>query len=327
VRTIRLGTRGSKLALIQANHVKDKLVAAHGDDSSVELVIIKTSGDWQPEHGEVSLSEAKGGKGQFIKEIEKALQADEIDCGVHSLKDVPAYLPEGFVLSHILERENPFDALICADGNVSSLNDLPQESVIGTSSKRRAMFALAKRPDCRVEVLRGNVDTRLVKLKDGKADATFLAMAGLSRMDLLQHVSQELPADDMLPCAGQGAIGLEIREDDNALSAFLDPLMNEESYLRCVAERQVLKMINASCHTPIGVYAEYNGNHQMILRSAIGYETGKELLYSAQEAFVKDEQAAIQLGTELAEALMAQVPQEMQDALGVGLVEGDLANH
>lgn len=320
MKTLRLGTRGSKLALIQAHHVKDMLLKAH-DDIAVDIVEIKTSGDWKPEHGEVSLEQAEGGKGQFIKEIEKALDADLIDFGVHSLKDVPADLPERFSLSHILERENPFDALISADKSVKALSDLPKGAVIGTSSKRRAMFALSKRPDCRVEILRGNVDTRLKKLADGQVDATFLAMAGLVRMGLMQHVNAQLSAEDMVPCACQGAIGLEIRADDAEISAYLDALSHEETTLRCMAERQALYAMQASCHTPIGVFAEFGENHQLSLRIVLGYEDAKQMTETQMSATVATQEDAVLLGQKCAEDLMHKTPQSMQDDLGVRLVD------
>lgn len=318
---IRLGTRGSKLALIQANHVKDLLEKAHAD-IDVELVIITTSGDWKPEHGEKALSQSAGGKGLFIKEIERALQDNKIDAGVHSLKDVPAELPEGFKLSQILERENPLDALISTGHKYKSLEDLPSGAVIGTSSMRRGMFALAQRPDCKVEVLRGNVDTRLQKLADGQVDATFLAIAGLNRMGLQEHISGVLEADIMIPCAGQGAVGLEIRADDSVTEKLLQPLNHQETALRCIAERSVCFALNASCHTPLGVFAHRLKDKPeiMVLSAALGVETGKLLFKASEQALVNTADEAAYLGRVVAESLLQDTPIDVQNRIGVSAV-------
>jgi hydroxymethylbilane synthase len=315
---VRLGTRGSKLALIQANHVKS-LLEEHHKDIDVELVIITTSGDWKPEHGEKALSQTAGGKGLFIKEIERALLNNEIDAGVHSLKDVPAELPEGFKLSQILEREDPMDALISKDHQYKTLDDLPAGAVIGTSSMRRSMFALSKRPDCRVEVLRGNVDTRLQKLAAGQVDATFLAVAGLKRMGLQEHISGTLSAESMLPCAGQGAVALEIREDDHELDRLLAPLNHEETALRCKAERAVCRALNASCHTPLGVFAHRLVGHPeiMMLNAALGIETGRLMFKAFEQAHVTNVEEAEYLGHLVAESLSHDTPADVQSRIGV----------
>lgn len=318
---VRLGTRGSKLALIQANHVKNLIEQAH-EDAQIELVVITTSGDWKPEHGEKALSESAGGKGLFIKEIERALLADEIDVGVHSVKDVPAQLPSGFKMSHVLERENPLDALISSEHKYQSLEELPAGAVIGTSSMRRSMFALAKRPDCKVEVLRGNVDTRLRKLAAGQVDATFLAVAGLNRMGFETYISGVLEADVMLPCAGQGAVGLEIRENDLDLERYLQPLNHRETQLRCMAEREVCFALNASCHTPLGVFAHRLEEHGdiMVLSAALGVETGKIVFKSSEQGCVTNADEAIYLGRKVAETLLQDTPRDVQQRIGVSAV-------
>lgn len=318
MKTLKLGTRGSKLALIQAGHVKGALESLH-EDIHVEIVIIKTSGDWSPAQGEVALSEAQGGKGQFIKEIERALASGEIDCGVHSLKDVPAILPDGFMVSHILRREDPRDVLLCRDAQVKTISDLPKGAVIGTSSKRRSMFALAARPDCKTTILRGNVDTRMEKLRNGQVDATFLAAAGLSRMGLLEAATGIIPVDDMIPCAGQGAICLEIRQNDQETQVLLDPVHDEETALCCIAERAVLAATNASCHTPIGVYAQWREDNHIYLRATIGMEDGSQIFAAEDTMHITTEDEAMALGLRLAEDLMQKTPLDVQGVLGVGL--------
>ncbi|SVD49031.1 uncharacterized protein METZ01_LOCUS401885, partial [marine metagenome] len=205
---LRIATRGSKLALWQAEHVRDRLLQQH-PGLRVELVVLKTKGDLILDR---PLAEA-GGKGLFVKELESALLENQADLAVHSLKDVPALLPDGLELSTILSRENPHDAIVFREKNMK-LEDLPPGSMIGTSSLRRAAQLKNIRPDLKVTSLRGNVPTRLQKLDSGKVDAAVLAVAGLRRLELEHRIDQELLPEQMLPAIGQGVLAIEIRKDD-----------------------------------------------------------------------------------------------------------------
>ncbi len=313
--TIKLGTRGSKLALIQTKMVEDAIKAAN-PSVTVEQVIILTSGDWKPQDGEKSLSSAAGGKGQFIKEIELALQDGRIDCGVHSLKDVPTDLPHGMDLSHVLEREDPRDALITR-GAATSLADLPHSARLGTSSKRRQFMALHTRPDLSAQILRGNVDTRLAKLADGMVDATFLAVAGLKRMGLEAHISHIMSVEEMLPAAGQGVIGLEIRADDAKTRAVLAPLDHTPTHLAVLAERAMLRVLGASCHTPVGAYAMWTDGGILRLRGAIGMEDGSACYTTDLSDTVATRDQAEALGHRAGRDLMSKAPNDVLRILGI----------
>ena len=228
--------------------------AAHGlAPEQCELVIIKTTGDRITDR---PLIEA-GGKGLFTKELEEALFAGDIDLAVHSMKDMPAILPQGLAISAILEREDPRDAFVSL--KYASLDALPAGAVIGTSSPRRQAQVLRARPDLRVVGFRGNVETRLRKLEEGVADATFLACAGLNRLGLSQHITAAMPTDVMLPAVAQGAIGIEIRADDDATAQLIAPLNDAATALCVTAERAYLAQLEGSCRTPIAGYAELNG--------------------------------------------------------------------
>ncbi|OIR00789.1 porphobilinogen deaminase [mine drainage metagenome] len=254
--SLRIGTRGSPLALAQAYEVQARLRAAHPDlaaDGAIEIVVIKTTGDMVLDR---TLSEI-GGKGLFTKEIDEAQLDGRIDIAVHSMKDVPTVLPPGLVLPCILEREDTRDAFICL--KAKSLADLPAGSVVGTASLRRGAQILFRRPDLRVEPLRGNVQTRLKKLEEGVVDATLLAMAGLRRLNMADRVASEIPPEEMLPAVAQGAIGITARRDDTATLARLAPLDHAASHIRVLAERAFLAVLDGSCRTPIGGLAELAG--------------------------------------------------------------------
>jgi len=241
-RTFRLGTRGSKLALVQANMVRDRLIAA---GAACEIVILKTSGDRIQDK---SLADA-GGKGLFVKELEDALLKDEIDLAVHSMKDVPTALPPGLSLSAFLEREDPSEAFLSNKGK--SLADLPKGARLGTSSVRRHAQAARARPDLDIVLLRGNVDTRLRKLDDGEMDAIFLALAGLKRLGLASRATQVLDPNDWLPSLGQGVVGIEIRETDTHAREITGALNHVPSELALTCERAFQSALDGSCRTPI----------------------------------------------------------------------------
>lgn len=261
--TLRIGTRGSPLALAQANDVRARLIKAHGlADDAVTIRVIKTSGDIIQDR---PLSEV-GGKGLFTKEIEEALLAEEIDLAVHSMKDVPTLLPDGLFISTILKREDVRDAFISL--KYQSLADMPAGAVVGTSSLRRQAQVRRARPDLTVIDFRGNVETRLRKIADGVADATFLAMAGLNRLGLSDRATAAIETAVMLPAVAQGAVGIEIRERDSATAAALAPLNHLETSICVTAERAFLAKLEGSCRTPIAGLAELSGS-TLSLRGSI----------------------------------------------------------
>ncbi len=256
-----IGTRGSALAMWQAETVASKIAnigQTIDHDIDVEIKVIKTSGDWKPCQGEVKLDAAKGGKALFAKEIEEALLAEAIDVAIHSMKDLESVLPKGLMVPFMLPRSDARDAFLSHDKRVVHPKDLPQGAVVGTASVRRQAFLLKQRPDVRVVTIRGNVDTRLRKLKAGQVDATFLAIAGLERLGLEHEASSILPVDEMLPPVGQGAIGLQLREGDLNRLSWLSQISCNKTYICVEAERAVIQSLGGGCHTPVGVYATIN---------------------------------------------------------------------
>lgn len=245
--TLRIGTRGSPLALAQAHEVRARLMAAHGlPESAFEIVVIKTAGDRILDR---PLAEV-GGKGLFTKEIEDALLANEIDLAVHSMKDMQTELAEGLVIGATLPREDVRDAFISLQ--YGSLAELPKGAVVGTSSLRRQAQVKRLRPDLEVVGFRGNVQTRLKKLQDGVATATFLACAGLNRLGLADRIARAVPVEEMLPAVAQAAIGIEIRAGDANTTALVAPLDDADTGVCVAAERAFLKRLEGSCRTPIG---------------------------------------------------------------------------
>ncbi len=283
--TLRIGTRGSPLALWQATETKRLLTTAF-PGVAVEIRIYKTTGDRIQDR---NLSEA-GGKGLFTKEIEDALLAHEIDLAVHSMKDVPTYLPEGLGIVAILEREDPRDALIARE-SAKTLATLPQGCVVGTSSLRRAAQLRAKRPDIRIVEFRGNVDTRLEKLKNGVADATFLALAGLKRLGKASVVSAILEPTEMLPAVAQGAIGIECRLDDTRTRNALAAIDHADTHIAVRAERGLLERLDGSCRTPIGALAVLDGKGGLRLDGLVVRPDGTGLLTTFREGSVADAEA------------------------------------
>lgn len=271
---VRIGTRGSPLALAQAEMVRSALAQAHADlahAGAIEIVIIKTTGDQIQDR---ALSEI-GGKGLFTKEIEEALLADRIDLAVHSMKDVPTHLPPGLEIACLLEREDPRDVLISRSG--SSIATLPQGAVIGSASLRRQAQLLALRPDLKVVTLRGNVGTRLNKLANGDADATLLALAGLKRLGKAEVATAILDMTEMLPAVAQGAIGIEIRAADRRMHTLLRPLHHEATEAAVTAERACLAELEGSCRTPIAAHAWVTADGQLHLRALIAKPDGSRV--------------------------------------------------
>lgn len=251
---LKIGTRGSALALAQAHETRARLMAAHGfGEDRFEIVVISTSGDQILDR---PLSEA-GGKGLFTKEIEEALLDGRIDLAVHSSKDMPTQLPEGLVLSAFLEREDPRDAFIGRD--VSRFADLRQGAIVGSSSLRRQALIGRLRPDITVVMFRGNVQTRLRKLADGEVDATFLACAGLRRLGLQDKISEALDLEAFPPAPGQGAICIETRQGDTATIGLLAPLNHAPTERALTCERAFLSSLDGSCRTPLAGHAALDG--------------------------------------------------------------------
>jgi hydroxymethylbilane synthase len=247
---LRIGTRGSPLALYQANETKQRLMAAHGlDGAEIEIVVITTTGDRVRDR---PLAEI-GGKGLFTKEIEEALLSDAIQIAVHSMKDMPARLPAGLEIGAILSRADARDALLSPVAG--SIRDLPHGAVVGSSSVRRAAQLKRLRPDISTVQFRGNVEPRLRKLSEGVAQATFLAAAGLKRLGLEDKITALVPVEDMLPAVAQGAIGVEMRSDDEGTRVLLAAIDDEPSAIGVACERAFLAALDGSCRTPLAGYA------------------------------------------------------------------------
>lgn len=303
---LKIGTRGSPLALRQTEMVEHALKKAH-PALETERVVIRTSGDWKPEDGETRLSEAQGGKGLFAREIERALLAGAIDCAVHSMKDMPSFLPDGLALDHTLARADVRDAFISF--KYLSLDDLPKGAKVGSSSLRRQSFILSKRPDLDVAPIRGNVHTRLDKLRDGQFDAIFLAMAGLVRLGIEGDFIH--PVEDMVPACGQGIVAIETRSNDAQTRMLLDGIHHPETGLAGYIERAALQVLDGSCHTPIGAYARPDDAGRMKFDLIVGSGDGKRIFadHAAQSVATKEEAEAF--GRTLALRLKPRVPADI----------------
>lgn len=292
---MRIGTRGSPLALAQARETRRRLMDMHSlPEDAFEIVVIKTSGDRIQDK---PLREV-GGKGLFTKEIEEAMLEQRIDIAVHSMKDMPVDQPEGLLLDCFLPREDPRDAFLSA--KVENLADLPARSKVGTSSLRRRAQVLYKRPDLEVVEFRGNVQTRLRKLDEGIADCTFLAMAGLNRLDMESAANSPVALSDMLPAVGQGVIGIERRADAAAVKDLLSPIHDFTTGYRLDAERAFLRKLDGSCNMPIAGHAEISGD-VMRLRGEILRPDGSECLAHEISGAIDD---AAELGISLATTLL-----------------------
>jgi hydroxymethylbilane synthase len=270
-RVLRIGTRGSPLALVQARLVSDRLKAAQPFLPEAEIVVIRTTGDRIQDR---KLDEI-GGKGLFTKEIEEALLEGAIDLAVHSMKDMATVLPPGLVVGAMLPREDPRDAWFSP--HAANIAGLPKAARVGTSSLRRQAQILAQRPDLIVTTLRGNVGTRLAKLAAGEAEATVLALAGLKRLGLADKATSILSTEAMLPAVGQGAIGIEIRADDEAMTALLAAIDDRATSTAVAAERACLAVLDGSCRTPIAALAEHEPGGVLRLRSLIALPDGSAL--------------------------------------------------
>lgn len=297
-----IATRGSALALWQANHVKDRL-AAIAPELAIELLIIKTSGDLIQD---IPLSQV-GGKGLFVKEIEQALLDGSADLAVHSMKDVPPELAEGLAIAAVSKRETPWDAL-CARAPIT-VDTLPHGAKVGTSSMRRQCQLLARRPDLKIEMLRGNVPTRIKKLDDGMYDAVILAAAGLTRLGMADRITQELPLELSIPAVAQGVMGIETRTGDVMVRQLSTRAIHDERAQAAVtAERTFLAKMGGSCTTPLAAHTIDRADGGIRLVGMCGLPDGTKILRAEYGGPI--EQAQL-LGEKLADDLIAQGANEI----------------
>lgn len=304
---LRIGTRTSPLALIQAQITRDALFLGNPEMENfckIEIVPMSTSGDWIPGSRDQSFLEIGGNKGLFTKELEEALYKGTIDFAVHSMKDVSIFVPEGLEFAAVLERANPRDAFLSPIAPV--LEDLPEGARVGTSSLRRMAQTLAKRPDLKVVPLRGNVDTRLRKLAEGEAEATILAVAGLQRLGVMDRAASIMDTNTMLPAAAQGALGVEIRSNDDDARKLLAPI-NSAQTLACVtAERALLKVLDGSCRTPIAALAQFTKEGRIELEALTAKRDGSEIVRMKKEGAAENsEMIGKELGEEIKNRLSA----------------------
>jgi len=304
---LRIGSRGSQLALWQANHIS-ALLRARGHE--VEIEIIHTTGD-KITDVPLAMVGTKGGlgKGMFTKEIEEALAAGRVDLAVHSLKDLPTELSPGFEIAAITEREDPRDAF--CSRHYSTIEDLPQKARVGTSSLRRQAQLKAIRPDLDIHPLRGNVDTRLRKLEQGEYDAVILAAAGLKRLGKTELIKQIIPAEIMCPAAGQGALGIEIRKGDTATRRHIEFLDNPAAHAATTCERALLNRLGGGCQVPIGAFAEIR-NGSLHLESIVADPDGSKVLRDSRHGKLED---AEKLGNEAGAALLARGGDQILEAV------------
>ena len=274
VPSFRIGTRGSPLALAQAYETRDNLIEAFpelGADGAIEIVVIKTTGDKVQDRALMEV----GGKGLFTKEIDDAMLDGDIDIAVHSMKDVPTYLPDGIHLPCMLERRDVRDVFISL--KAKSLWDLPEGAVVGSASLRRQAQIKARRPDLEVVTFRGTVQTRLKKLEAGDVDGTLLAAAGLKRLGMEEHITEALDAEEFIPAVGQGAIGITCMENDARANELLAAINHEKTVVRVTAERAFLAVLDGSCRTPIAAHAWYDGNATLRFHGLVAKPDGREV--------------------------------------------------
>ncbi len=306
--TLRIATRKSPLALWQAEEVA-RLLKKYHPDLEVELLTMSTQGD---KILDTPLAKI-GGKGLFVKELEVGMLEGQADIAVHSMKDVPMAFPDGLHLAVVLEREDPRDAFV--SNKFKSLSELPQNAKVGTCSLRRQTQLKEARPDFEILDLRGNVNTRLAKLDQGDYDAIILASAGLKRLGFEERITDIISTEQSLPAIGQGAIGIECRQDDERVNALLAPLNHTETALRLKAERAQNTRLNGGCQIPIGGFAELDGDN-IRLRGLIGYPDGSKIFRAEQQGKHGDAEA---IGIAVAEDLLSQGGDKVLQTLGISL--------
>ncbi len=292
---IIIGSRGSKLALIYAQNVKNKLLNISKDfnDEQIEIKKITTQGD---KFLDQRLSDL-GGKGLFSKNIEKELLSKKIDIAVHALKDMPSEETKGLKTNVFLERNDPREILITK--NKKKLNELKSDSLIGTSSYRREFQIKKKRPDLKCKLIRGNVDTRIKKLENGEYDAIILSYAGIKSLNLQKEITEIFPVDEIVPSAGQGIISLQCRENDDVIISLIEKINHRDTYLRACAERNVLKVLEGDCETAVGVHAIIEGD-QITLEAELFSLDGTKRFYEKKTSNINNSE---KLGTEIGQIL------------------------
>jgi len=301
IKPLRIGTRGSPLALAQAYETRRRLIENFPEleeDGAIEICVMKTQGDMILDKSLMEL----GGKGLFTKELDTALLGNEVDICVHSMKDVPTWLPEGTVLPCNLPREDTNDAFITANGEIKKIADLPDNSVIGTASLRRQAQILAQNPTLKCVNFRGNVQTRLRKLDDGVVDATLLAIAGLKRMEMQDCATAVLDWDEMLPAVAQGAIGIQCRSDDERSLKYINALNHMDTHVCVNCERAFLEALDGNCKTPIAGQARIVDG-QILFRGLIAMPDGSLKYETEKSGAIED---AVKIGREAGEELKAQ---------------------
>jgi len=301
---VRIATRKSPLALWQAEHISQRLKELHSD-VDVELVTMVTQGD---KILDTPLAKV-GGKGLFVKELEQGMLRGDADIAVHSMKDVPVEFPDGLKLAVICEREDPRDAFV--SNTYSSLEDLPQGAIVGTSSMRRQCQLRESRPDLVIKDLRGNVNTRLKKLDEGQYAAIILASAGLKRLEFDSRITAILEPEQSLPAIGQGAIGIECRENDMEILDLIKPLEHEITRICVSAERAMNLRLEGGCQVPIAGFAQIEGD-SLTLRGLVGQPDGSEMIRGEEKGSVSE---AEQLGTKLANDLLSRGAKEILQAV------------
>lgn len=301
---LKIATRKSPLAMWQAEHVAAELARLHAD-LAVEIVGMTTRGD---KILDAPLAKV-GGKGLFVKELEQGMLEGTADIAVHSMKDVPVDFPEGLHLAVILDREDPLDAFV--SNRFAGLDELPEGACVGTSSLRRQCQLIARRPDLRIQPLRGNVNTRLRKLDEGEYDAIILAAAGLKRLGFGERIRASISSDDSLPAIGQGAIGIECRIDDPRVHALIEPLHDKATAERVLAERAMNARLEGGCQVPIAGHAVHEGE-TLFMRGLVGTPDGSRLLRAEGRAPAVEAES---LGTRVADDLLSQGAGEILAAL------------
>lgn len=303
---LRIGTRGSPLALAQAEEVRARLIEAFPEMAELaEIVIIKTTGDKILDRALADV----GGKGLFTKEIDDAMLDERIDIAVHSMKDVPTWLPDGIVLPCMLEREDTRDVFI--SDKAKTIADLPEGSVIGSAALRRQALILHRRPDLKVVTFRGNVQTRLKKLEAGEVDATLLALAGLNRMNMAGVATSIIEPDEMLPAVAQGAIGITCRAEDVRAHSVLAALNHADTVIRVNAERALLRVLDGSCRTPIAALGEIKQDGGFFFRGLVARPDGSEVLQTERSGTLAE-----------ADALGHDAGEELRSRAGSGFFDG-----
>jgi len=305
VKHLRIGTRGSELALWQARHVRSAIIARH-PDVQVDLEVIVTSAD----KAQDSPPAGAPGKAQFTKEIEDALLAGSVDLAVHSLKDLPVRLPEGLALAAVLERDDPADALITRTG--AALEQLPEGAVILTGAARRAAQLRHRRGDLKIEPVRGNVPTRIRKFRQSQADGIVLACAGLIRLGLGDQITQRLDPEEFLPACGQGALAVEVRADVHAVLALCQALNHTPTWICVMAERAFLAALGSGCRAPVGAYARMRAGEALpVLTGMVADASGVRLVKRTAVGAAADALAAEDLGRRVADLVRAEGIEEM----------------